>query len=290
MRRPTRAKAASATRINLSGKWRITEMDLWAREAIDLVGPAFIEFKDEGGQFRFIAVDGWMDCRHGQRDGQPSVDFTWDGNDEGDPASGRSWVLLRHDGSLTGHIYFRRSTRLREPDPLRSEDAHSRRARFRRQAASLRPWRRLARTPLARSGLRLRDRGSRRLDGLLEHDEGCGEERERRRDPRAHKRPRRHRGTRRLRREGPGKGARAVTSQKRGAVGIAIQSRYLDAGPATRPRCKRGATMAHTCRSLPTAPLGRVGRRARQPVGAGGDWREALRRQHPARGPFRSSG
>jgi hypothetical protein len=108
MRRPTRAKATPAAQTNVSGKWRITEMDLWDQAAIDLVGPAFIEFKGEGGRFRFIAVDGWMDCRHGQRNGRPSVDFTWDGNDENDPASGRGWVILRHDGSLTGHIYFHR--------------------------------------------------------------------------------------------------------------------------------------------------------------------------------------
>ena len=107
-RRPTQAKAASATRITLSGKWRITDMSLWDREAIDLLGPAFIEFRGNEGQFRFLAVDGWMDCRHGRRNGQPSVDFTWDGNDEGDPVSGRGWVLLRQDGSLTGHIYFHR--------------------------------------------------------------------------------------------------------------------------------------------------------------------------------------
>jgi hypothetical protein len=106
MRLPSRAKATSAAQINISGKWRIMEMDLWDREAINLVGPGFIEFKGEGGQFRFIAVDGWMDCRHGQRNGRPSVAFTWDGNDEGDPASGRGWVILRQDGSLTGHIYF----------------------------------------------------------------------------------------------------------------------------------------------------------------------------------------
>ena len=80
-------------------------MDLWDREAIDLVGPAFIEFTGEGGQFRFIAVDGWMDCRHGLRNGRPFVDFTWDANDECDPASGQGWVSLQKDGSLTGHIY-----------------------------------------------------------------------------------------------------------------------------------------------------------------------------------------
>lgn len=92
--------------MSVEGKWRITAMDLWDREAIDLLGPAFIEFKGQGGQFRFIAVDGWMDCRHGQRNGRPSIDFTWEGNDECDPASGRGWVKLQKDGSLTGHIYF----------------------------------------------------------------------------------------------------------------------------------------------------------------------------------------
>jgi hypothetical protein len=92
--------------MSIEGKWRITEMDLWDQEAIDLLGPAFIEFKDRSGQFRFIAVEGRMDCRHGQRKGRPSIDFTWEGNDECDPASGRGWVTLQQDGSLTGHIYF----------------------------------------------------------------------------------------------------------------------------------------------------------------------------------------
>ncbi len=55
--------------MSILGKWRITEMNLWDRDAIDLVGPAFIELTGKGGQFRFIAVDGWMHCRHlgGQR-------------------------------------------------------------------------------------------------------------------------------------------------------------------------------------------------------------------------------
>ena len=34
------------------------------------------------------------------------VDFTWDGHDEGDPASGRGRVSLQPDGSLAGHIYI----------------------------------------------------------------------------------------------------------------------------------------------------------------------------------------
>jgi hypothetical protein len=36
----------------LIGNWRIVEMDLWDRDAIDLVGPAYIELKVDGtGRF-----------------------------------------------------------------------------------------------------------------------------------------------------------------------------------------------------------------------------------------------
>ena len=94
--------------MSLIGRWRIVEMDLWDLEAIDLVGPGFIEFgKDDTGGFGFIAVQGWMDCRHSERDGRrPCVEFTWDGDDEGDRVSGRGWAALEEDGSLRGHIWF----------------------------------------------------------------------------------------------------------------------------------------------------------------------------------------
>jgi hypothetical protein len=39
-------------------------------------------------------------------DGRLCVEFTWEGNDESDPASGRGWAALEEDGSLRGHIYF----------------------------------------------------------------------------------------------------------------------------------------------------------------------------------------
>ena len=93
--------------MRIAGKWRIAAMELWEQEAIDLVGPAFIEFSEgRSGQFRFIAVDGWMDCLHKERNGWPYVEFTWDGNDECDPATGRGWAKLQKDGSLRGRIYM----------------------------------------------------------------------------------------------------------------------------------------------------------------------------------------
>jgi len=95
------------TVMNVNGVWRIVEMDLWDAEAIDLLGPGYIQFSaDQTGHFRFIAVEGWMDCHSDQRDGRPCVEFTWEGNDESDPASGRGWAALDEDGSLRGHTYF----------------------------------------------------------------------------------------------------------------------------------------------------------------------------------------
>ena len=91
----------------LTGRWRITEMDAWDSDAIDLVQPAFIEFsEDRHGEFGFIVVRGWMDCRPVLRDGQPGVEFSWSGDDEGDETSGRGWAVLVDDETVEGHIFF----------------------------------------------------------------------------------------------------------------------------------------------------------------------------------------
>jgi hypothetical protein len=91
----------------LVGNWRIVEMDLWDRDAIDLVGPAYIELKADGtGRFRFIAVEGCMDVKHADAPLPARAEFTWDGDDDGTPASGRGWVELEPDGSLSGRIFF----------------------------------------------------------------------------------------------------------------------------------------------------------------------------------------
>lgn len=82
-------------------------MDLWESDAIDLIGPGFIEFSPDGtGQFGFIAVRGWMDCRTEERGGRPRVEFSWQGDDEGDDVCGRGWAALAEDGTLDGHLFF----------------------------------------------------------------------------------------------------------------------------------------------------------------------------------------
>jgi len=58
------------------GRWRITEMEQWDQPTVDVSGLGQIEFRSDGtGEFRFIAVDGWMDCRFQKRDGRPLAEF-----------------------------------------------------------------------------------------------------------------------------------------------------------------------------------------------------------------------
>jgi len=93
--------------MRIAGRWRITEAQLWDHDALNLVAPAFIEFAEDGsGSFGFIAVQGEMDCREMERDGQQGAEFSWEGNDECDPASGHGWAAFKKDGSLCGRIFF----------------------------------------------------------------------------------------------------------------------------------------------------------------------------------------
>ena len=100
--------AGSRTPERFIGYWRITEMEVWDAEYLDLVVPAFIEFdREQMGQFQFGTVRGWLDCRFGERDGVPLVEFSWEGENDNDPGCGRGWGSLRGD-RLEGRLYIHR--------------------------------------------------------------------------------------------------------------------------------------------------------------------------------------
>ncbi len=102
---PGNSRQATAT--VLVSRWRITEMDLWEQDDVDLVAPGFIEFgRDRRGSLGFVAVQGGIDWRDASRGGRPGADFSWEGFDEGDPGTGRGWAVVEEDGSLRGHIYL----------------------------------------------------------------------------------------------------------------------------------------------------------------------------------------
>ena len=85
---PTRA-----TPEGFEGAWRITEMEVWGADYIDLIVPGHITFNDESmGTFQFGAVKGWLDCRWVERDGKRGVEFSWEGENDRDDACGRGWA------------------------------------------------------------------------------------------------------------------------------------------------------------------------------------------------------
>ena len=91
------------------GCWRITEMDNWDQDFVELKGEAFFEFQRDGnGEFQFGSILGRMDCRFAEEDGSLFVEFSWQGSDESIIANGRGWAVLE-DEELIGHIFIHNS-------------------------------------------------------------------------------------------------------------------------------------------------------------------------------------
>jgi hypothetical protein len=89
-----------------TGGWRIVSMSAQDEEYIDEEEEGFFEFDEKGGgEFHFGYVHGCMDCILTTPDGEPAVKWTWDGNDEINPAQGRGWAVVKSD-ELHGMIFF----------------------------------------------------------------------------------------------------------------------------------------------------------------------------------------
>ena len=54
----------------------------------------------------FGAMRGFLDVRYGSRDGSACAEFSWQGNDDNDPACGRGWASFGTAGRLVGHFYI----------------------------------------------------------------------------------------------------------------------------------------------------------------------------------------
>jgi len=83
------------------GKWKITEMEQWDQEYIDLVEPGYIELrKDNLGEFVFGTVKGFIDLRIKRVHGKEKAEFSWEGTSEYDPICGRGWFKLNDEDEL----------------------------------------------------------------------------------------------------------------------------------------------------------------------------------------------
>jgi len=108
-RAPTRKQPARPRQSTILGAWRITDTELWDRDALDLVEEAFVRFGAEQlGELAMIALRADLDYRLGTNDGKPSVEFSFEGDDDGDPCSGRGSATLGDDDVLRGRLYIHR--------------------------------------------------------------------------------------------------------------------------------------------------------------------------------------
>ena len=89
-----------------TGRWRIVSMSAWEDDFLDEEVEAYIEFNDRGwGEFHFGNVQGRMDCRL-TTEGEPVVEWSWEGNEEMNEVNGRGWAVLGEDGHLHGRIFI----------------------------------------------------------------------------------------------------------------------------------------------------------------------------------------
>jgi hypothetical protein len=99
-------KSKAKPELPFAGRWHIASMTEWDEDFINADVQGFIEFDDKNsGSFQFGYVTGDMDYRLTTRDGEPAVEWTWDGNDEMDHAEGRGWAVLKDD-ELHGMIFL----------------------------------------------------------------------------------------------------------------------------------------------------------------------------------------
>jgi hypothetical protein len=88
------------------GTWFIAEMEAWDQEYVNMEVPGHFTFKKDGtGHFQFGLVQGEMDCKMEVIDNRERIEFSWEGQDELDPANGRGWAVIENE-ELHGRIFF----------------------------------------------------------------------------------------------------------------------------------------------------------------------------------------
>jgi hypothetical protein len=104
-KRKTPAKAA------LHGHWQIEASSLWDDESLHLFGTAYLKIRPNGfGEFVVGALEADIDWHARDDSSPPCVDFSFEGNDDGEPVSGRGWARCTGD-ALQAEIFIHRGDR-----------------------------------------------------------------------------------------------------------------------------------------------------------------------------------
>jgi hypothetical protein len=91
--------------VKYEGRWHITEMEMWEDDYLNMEVQAYIRIRrDGGGDFQFGLVSGQIDGEVVKTSDGDRFEFTWEGNDECDPASGSGWLEMESRNKLEGKI------------------------------------------------------------------------------------------------------------------------------------------------------------------------------------------
>lgn len=87
------------------GTWHIYEMELWDEDYFNMETQAYVEIRtDNLGDFQFGLVAGSLDGNVERSGKKERFAFTWEGQDEMDPASGSGWMQLTRESEVEGLI------------------------------------------------------------------------------------------------------------------------------------------------------------------------------------------
>lgn len=91
--------------MDFAGTWHIFEMEMWDEDYFNMEVQAYIRIdSDKMGVFQFGLVSGDIDGKIVEYPDGKRFEFTWEGNDECDPASGFGWVRIKEKDLLEGEI------------------------------------------------------------------------------------------------------------------------------------------------------------------------------------------
>ena len=107
MKQQTKFKPTEIGKNDFIGTWRITKMSEWDNDYVNEEVQAFIAIEKSGsGEFHFGLVQGSM-CGEFKKLNEGLIfDFTWEGSDECDSATGDGWMKINADKTAEGEIRF----------------------------------------------------------------------------------------------------------------------------------------------------------------------------------------
>ena len=96
---------ARKTQSEFVGTWHIYEMEMWNEDYFNMEVQAYIEIDSRDlGYFQFGLVSGQIDGKVVEYANGKQFEFSWDGNDECDPANGSGWIKIEDTETIEGEF------------------------------------------------------------------------------------------------------------------------------------------------------------------------------------------